>query len=49
MSFDFEAFEVIVPIVRPCAVLLLVVTGVAGWGWLISSSVTLYGMLRLHP
>ena len=50
MSLDLDAFEFIVPIVSPCAVLLLVVTGVGpDWAWPISSRVTLYGMARLQP
>ena len=49
-SFDFDAFGVMVPMVRPCAVMLSVVTGVgAGWGWPISSSVTRMGAACLHP
>ena len=50
MSLDLEAFEVIVPIVRPCAVLLLVVTGVGlDCGFLISCIITLYGIACLRP
>ena len=40
MLFDLEALEFMVPIVRPCAVLLSVVTGVGpGWACPISSKV----------
>ena len=50
MSLDLEAFEVIVPIVRPCAVLLFVVTGVgSGCGFPISFSVTMYVISLFHP
>ena len=41
MAFDLKAFEFMVPIVRPCAVLLLVLTGFGpGWACPISSKVT---------
>ena len=49
MSLDLDALEVMVPRVRPCAVLLSVVTGVRDCGCPISSNVTRYGMARLHP
>ena len=50
MLFDLEALELMLLIVRPCAVLLSVVTDFgSGWACPISSKVTRYVMARLHP
>ena len=46
---DMEAFGVMVPMVRPWAVMLLVVTGVGGWASPISLSVVHMGAADLHP
>ena len=49
-SFDLDALGIIVPIVRPCAVMLSVVTEVgAGWGCPIFSSVMWMEAACLHP
>ncbi len=49
-SIDLEALGVIVPIVRPWAVMLLVVMGVGvGWKWPSSSSVVGSGAASLQP
>ena len=49
-SLELEDFEVMVPIVRPCVVLLSVVNGMGSdCGCLISCSATLYSIARLHP
>ena len=46
----FDAYGVVVSMVRPTAVELSVVTGVRpGWGWSISSRVVHSGMASLQP
>ena len=49
MLLDLEAFEVIVPILRPCDMLLFVVTELAlDCRGIISCSVNMYGIAHLH-
>eukprot|EP00957_Ditylum_brightwellii_P186906 14233054-Ditylum_brightwellii.AAC.1 len=43
MSMALDRFGIILPVVRPWAVLLLVIKGVGGCGWPISSSITWRG------
>ena len=48
MSYDFARFGIIVLVMRPCAVVLSVVTGVFGWMCPISSRGIRSGMAALQ-